>query len=1188
MLNVPGISHNLDVRVPAAASISASDHSATIAPRAMAGPGPPSASRPQKPPGWGEEGGPPASGPPTRTRSVRSPPLPSRLPDGTSQYTQQQQEPQHQLAFGQQNGGQQQLPNSSFGGSNGQQSHVHFGHHRARSANRQQQQEQHPQVLSQIPAKSTSFLGRVSEGGNRSESCYETGAAAACDAAAADCDNNVHTWRDDPSLAQCDSVSCSPLPRFGGHPLFPKAVPVPAAVLSIAAVAAASAAVAGPAGLGLEPTGGSPPLQGTTLTVDYRSEAGFPSGGKVRNNSQVLLPPLLMRAPGQEGGERQTIFFGPGALPGLLVGSSAHETGDGLDGMRTGNTRALAGPMFLHVAPSIRSRQQVSGMVPSVVPCRSNDGDESASLWDAPSSPSSPAPDIDSAGNRLRCPMPSSAALLMSYRTYGMGGCTPVAVDTNPATAAVSGGTGEGAPAASAAVHGNATAQQQQQQEDCVPVPSNVSLAQLQPFHTAAQVPLELETATGRLEADAAPRASGGLIVVGTSGGGGSSCGGGGGGGTRLNDAGGEGDTQMATFAGGWLSSADLGGTSRRYCRGVSMHDNKAAGAGGCFMGSKERGGSSCGQGPAAAQGGSGGGADSGGSAYMSAGTSIAAIAAAYGSVPAPPPLKAALVRPLSANDVCGKGGDGGGGTVTSTVAYGDPEAEMPLARWQRAARAAGLTASIARSFRTLRNQHDENLVREDQLEVVGEIGAGSFARVSKCLYKPPDGGKPFLVAVKRIKTEMLSSTRDSEDLHLFIQEAQLLRKLNHPHIVKYIGLGVVLEEAPTRGGGGGGGGGEGDKLLGAEQLLALSRRSWGAPSARQQRNSLGAASRKLSKRESAKRLAAGGGVFGGDGRSVDKSLYGSDDTGPHPLLPAPVLRGVFIVEEFLGGGTLKGAVYQQMLRPQKQLYSNATALRWMAQVASALSYMHTSRPKVLHRDIKLDNVLLHRSKGKDSSDMSYEGSIAKLGDLGLAALLAHHRRASGIGASDLEMEECPPGRAANGRRLLTQSSCAVRQRVTAATMAPPHLRHAKDATQLSKMLESHKRERLGTYMYMAPEVYQRQKYDEKCDCFSFAMLLYEVFHRYITACSLEHAAQMEKYARQVSLGFRPAIHEDLPAPLRRVIKQCWAQEPEQRPDMAAVARELWTMEERGVLAALDLKQQQASDLLGDCCCVVS
>ncbi|EFJ39835.1 hypothetical protein VOLCADRAFT_100492 [Volvox carteri f. nagariensis] len=167
------------------------------------------------------------------------------------------------------------------------------------------------------------------------------------------------------------------------------------------------------------------------------------------------------------------------------------------------------------------------------------------------------------------------------------------------------------------------------------------------------------------------------------------------------------------------------------------------------------------------------------------------------------------------------------------------------------------------------------------------------------------------------------------------------------------------------------------------------------------------------------------------------------------------------------------------------------------------------------------------------------------------------------------------------------RASVAVREAVTAATQAPPHLRQADDATRLSKLLESHKRERLGTYMYMAPEVYQRQKYDEKCDCFSFAMLLYEVFHRYITACSLEPTSQMERYARQVSQGFRPAIHEDLPSPLRRVIRQCWAQNPEHRPDMGTVAQELWAMEARGVLAALDRKQQapELGGLLGACCC---
>lgn len=56
----------------------------------------------------------------------------------------------------------------------------------------------------------------------------------------------------------------------------------------------------------------------------------------------------------------------------------------------------------------------------------------------------------------------------------------------------------------------------------------------------------------------------------------------------------------------------------------------------------------------------------------------------------------------------------GGGLSVSGSYGVG----ESPVARWQRTARAVGVAASITRNFRTLRNQHDENLVREDQLEV--------------------------------------------------------------------------------------------------------------------------------------------------------------------------------------------------------------------------------------------------------------------------------------------------------------------------------------------------------------------------------------------------------------------------------------------------------------------------------------
>ena len=39
---------------------------------------------------------------------------------------------------------------------------------------------------------------------------------------------------------------------------------------------------------------------------------------------------------------------------------------------------------------------------------------------------------------------------------------------------------------------------------------------------------------------------------------------------------------------------------------------------------------------------------------------------------------------------------------------------------------------------------------------------------------------------------------------------------------------------------------------------------------------------------------------------------------------------------------------------------------------------------------------------------------------------------------------------------------------------------------------------RTGTLMYMAPEVYLKQPYNDKADVFSFGIVVYEVLHRYM------------------------------------------------------------------------------------------
>ena len=65
---------------------------------------------------------------------------------------------------------------------------------------------------------------------------------------------------------------------------------------------------------------------------------------------------------------------------------------------------------------------------------------------------------------------------------------------------------------------------------------------------------------------------------------------------------------------------------------------------------------------------------------------------------------------------------------------------------------------------------------------------------------------------------------------------------------------------------------------------------------------------------------------------------------------------------------------------PVHASYTWTDALRWLQQIAAALKYLHSLRPMVVHRDLKLENMLL---TGLDPAIAD-----AKLADFGLCKLV--------------------------------------------------------------------------------------------------------------------------------------------------------------------------------------------------------
>lgn len=101
--------------------------------------------------------------------------------------------------------------------------------------------------------------------------------------------------------------------------------------------------------------------------------------------------------------------------------------------------------------------------------------------------------------------------------------------------------------------------------------------------------------------------------------------------------------------------------------------------------------------------------------------------------------------------------------------------------------------------------------------------------------------------------------------------------------------------------------------------------------------------------------------------------------------------------------------------------------------------------------------------------------------------------------------------------------------------------------------LTSHSTLDANTLPFMAPEILNKDPYHPKADVYSFGMVLW-----FLAAQKLPYQNMHPRdIIAHVTSGRREIIPRDCPGDLASLIKQCWAQNPDERPDFSLLVREL-------------------------------
>lgn len=110
-----------------------------------------------------------------------------------------------------------------------------------------------------------------------------------------------------------------------------------------------------------------------------------------------------------------------------------------------------------------------------------------------------------------------------------------------------------------------------------------------------------------------------------------------------------------------------------------------------------------------------------------------------------------------------------------------------------------------------------------------------------------------------------------------------------------------------------------------------------------------------------------------------------------------------YIITDLCNGGDLSTCLKQYKKKHNGKPFPEKIVQFFMRQIVYALHYLH--HKKIIHRDLKLENLLIHFEKEEDKENLNYLNSTVKIIDFGFARYLENNNLACSVLGSPMYME---------------------------------------------------------------------------------------------------------------------------------------------------------------------------------------